>query len=115
MPKRKIAAKRCFSLSSEATEEGKFGRVAGNIGIRCRQPWLVAANHQAFSLVFLPDGKSTGIGSQSVNTGQPRRKTEPAVIRSSYAIFLHREKAYSQEFCETPDRSPSSISFGNAA
>jgi len=66
---------RFFSLPSEATAEGKFGRVAGNIGIRCRQPRLVAANHQAFSFVFLracrlsgQRGKSANIGSQSVNT-----------------------------------------------
>jgi len=66
---------RYFSLPSEATAEGKFGRVAGNIGIRCRQPWLVAANHQAFSFVFLrvsglpvKRGKGANIGSQSVNT-----------------------------------------------
>jgi hypothetical protein len=55
----------CFSLSSEATAEGKFGRAAGNIGIRCRQPWLVAANHQASWLVQWIEWAT---GSQSVNT-----------------------------------------------
>jgi hypothetical protein len=37
-----------FSLSSEATAEGKFGRVAGNIGIRCRQPAVGSGQPPSF-------------------------------------------------------------------
>src|SRR5215469_8045774 len=65
---------------------------------------LVEANHQASKA-------REAIGSQSVNT----RVVLPAVIRRSYAIFLHREEAYSQEFRETPHRSPSSFPAGNPA
>jgi hypothetical protein len=37
-----------FSLSSEATAEGKFGRVAGNTGIRCRQPAVGSGQPPSF-------------------------------------------------------------------
>jgi hypothetical protein len=39
---------RWFSLSSEATAEGKFGRVAGNTGIRCRQPAVGSGQPPSF-------------------------------------------------------------------
>jgi hypothetical protein len=39
---------RRFSLSSEATAEGKFGRVAGNTGIRCRQPAVGSGQPPSF-------------------------------------------------------------------
>jgi hypothetical protein len=39
---------RFFSLSSEATAEGKFGRVAGNTGIRCRQPAVGSGQPPSF-------------------------------------------------------------------
>jgi hypothetical protein len=35
-------------LSSEATAEGKFGRVAGNTGIRCRQPAVGSGQPPSF-------------------------------------------------------------------
>jgi hypothetical protein len=39
---------RQFSLSSEATAEGKFGRVTGNTGIRCRQPAVGSGQPPSF-------------------------------------------------------------------
>jgi hypothetical protein len=39
---------RHFSLSSEATAEGKFGRAAGNTGIRCRQPAVGSGQPPSF-------------------------------------------------------------------
>ena len=54
-----------FSLSSEATAEGKFGRVAGNTGIRCRQPAVGSGQPPSFSA---RSSHRAAIGSQSVNT-----------------------------------------------
>jgi hypothetical protein len=44
----RVSIDRHFSLSSEATAEGKFGRVAGNIGIRCRQPAVGSGQPPSF-------------------------------------------------------------------
>ena len=72
---------RCFSLSSEATAEGKFGRVAGNTGIAAVSQRLVAANHQASRLVQVLAGRL--IESQSVNT---------RVVSSRYPASQHARR-----------------------
>ena len=85
-----------FSLSSEATAEDRYGRMSC-FPLIVRQR-LVEANHHAKTPVDERSGRFAGA----------------AVNRRCHGLFLHREKADSQEFRQASDRVACSLTVGKA-
>src|SRR5262249_53136861 len=90
----------CLSLSSDATTEGRFGRVAQGVEHLRRRPPAAGSGH--------PPSTKRNASRQSMNRRHGTARARGNHLKR-FHVLVYREEAYSQELRQARERAPGAL------